>query len=480
MGAFEVRFHPDGGLYAGDLVSMEVIAPPGLELDEKAKVVVSLGDQEIGSAGFGPYGIAGRIQATLRWVWDTSDLPGGAYELAFHVRSSGLDSSMLDWTQTVTLAEPPAPGASAEWETAESECCVIHYITGTAGARDLPVLLAQADEQAAAARAQLNVGFEEPIVVVLLPRVLGHGGFAGDEIYISYLDRNYAGNNFAQVLHHEMIHILDRRLGGENRPPMFVEGLAVYLSGGHYKPEPLMARAAALIAQGRYIPLEALAKDFYNSQHEIGYLEAGALIEFMVKQWGWDAFNDFYRNVPEAESTAQAIDASLQEHLGITFSQLEDQFLANLYRRHVIPDVYDDVRLTINLYDDVRRYQQLLDPSAYFLTAWLPSGEEMRQRGIVADFLRHPTAPVNVALETLLVQADAELQSGDYALVERTLSTIDRALDAYEKGKLDPSDFKSAGPEIPPDLVLAINKKAPVALNARGLLHFSAARDEGE
>lgn len=435
-GAFEVRFHPDGGLYAGDLVSLEVIAPPGMELEEGAEVVVSLGDEEIGTAGFDPYGIAGRIQATLRWVWDTDDLPAGEYALDFRV-----PVEEIAWTQTVTLAEPPPPGASAEWESDESECCVIHYITGTAGARDLPVLLAQAEQQAAEARAQLGDGFDEPLVVVLLPRVLGHGGFASESIYISYLDRNYAGNNFDQVLHHEMVHVLDRRLGGDLRPSLFVEGLAVYLSGGHYKPEPLMARAAALVDLGRYIPLEQLANDFYTSQHEIGYLEGGALVQFMVTKWGWEAFDSFYRDISEADSTAQAIDMALREHLGVTFEQLEDQFLTRLYRQHVIPDVYEDVRLTISLYDAVRRYQQALDPSAYFLTAWLVPGEEMRERGIVADFLRHPTAPLNIALETLLVQADAALHSGEYAEADRLISTVNRALQAYEEGEPVPSDL---------------------------------------
>ena len=36
------------------------------------------------------------------------------------------------------------------------------------------------------------------------------------------------------------------------------------------------------------------------------------------------------------------------------------------------PGPVDNLRLTIRLYDTLRRYQQLDDPSAYFLTAWLP------------------------------------------------------------------------------------------------------------
>ena len=83
--------------------------------------------------------------------------------------------------------------------------------------------------------------------VVLIPRLLGHGGFTGREIVLSYLDRNYVGGNLAVIFHHELVHYLDVRSGGDLKPSMLVEGLAVYLSGGHYKPEPLMPRLAALL-----------------------------------------------------------------------------------------------------------------------------------------------------------------------------------------------------------------------------------------
>ena len=69
-------------------------------------------------------------------------------------------------------------------------------------------------DQAESSVDRMGVDFVERIPITILPRVLGHGGFAGSEIYISYIDTNYAGNDLSQVLHHEMIHILDRRLGG--------------------------------------------------------------------------------------------------------------------------------------------------------------------------------------------------------------------------------------------------------------------------
>jgi hypothetical protein len=196
---------------------------------------------------------------------------------------------------------------------------------------------------------------------------------------------------------------------------------------------------------GWYIPLSRLAEDFYFSQHEIGYLEAAALIEFMVETWGWPAYSAFYRDIhPLQGSTVQpgqqggsqsaAIEAALNRHFGLGLAQLEERFQEALQRQTLTPGSVEDVRLTVKFYDTVRRYQQLLDPSAYFMTAWLPDLSQMRSQGIVADLLRHPSQPENVAVETLLMGADASLQAGDYARLEKQLAAVNALLDAYDGG----------------------------------------------
>lgn len=413
---------------------MEVIGPSHVELDDKEVQVRLSGptQADLGSSAFGPFGIAGRFQATLMWVWDTAELQPGSYSLAYTIQPDG-----PSWSEAVTLlpdGERPEPEAGARWETVASECCLIHYITGTASARDIQSLTSIADEQAGMAARRMGIEFGDPITITLLPRVLGHGGFAGGEIYVAYLDRNYAGSNFAQVLHHEMVHILDGRLGGELRPSLLVEGLAVYLTGGHFKLEPLMVRAAALVDLGLYLPLAPLIDEFYTSQHEIGYLQGGALVQYMLETWGWPAFDGFYRDIaPHASGRqSEAIGTALRAHFGLTLEQLENNFLAELRRRHINPDMRADVLVTIEYYDTVRRYQQGLDTSAYFLTAWLPGGEDLRQKGIVADYLRHPQSPENIALEALLVNADNYLRAGDYAKAGRALAAANAVLRALE------------------------------------------------
>ena len=430
---FEVQLHPDGLLYVGDQISLEVISQGELDLDGK-QVQIQVdglkGDQV--SAEFNEYGIGKRMQATFNWLWDTSELQPGDYEIGFSILPEG-----PTWTELVRLepeASLPNPEPAARWETTTIECCEIHYISGTEFAQDLPANLETIQTQAEDAARSMGIDFEQRITITILPRVLGHGGFAAKEIYVSYLDHNYAGNDLAQVLHHEMVHILDRRLGGELRPSLFVEGLAVYLSEGHFKKEPLMSRAAGLVGYGWYLPLTELANSFYTSQHEIGYLEGGALVDFMISRYGWEAFNDFYRDIHPHPSDLQskAIDKALQEHFNITLMQLEELFIAELHRIHINPDMHSDLILSVKYYEAVRRYQLLLDESAYFLTAWLPDGEEMRKRGIVADYLRRPQTSQNQEVVKLLVEVDQQIRAGNYLQAEKALDQANRKLDLVQ------------------------------------------------
>ncbi len=419
--------HPDGPLYAGDQISFEVLGPA---FGENTEVVLSLDGEELGRARFGFFGVGGRRQATLWWVWDTRGLEPGSYTLDFFLAPNG-----PRWQETVELADSsrvPPPEPEAAWASLTTDCCVLYYITGTEAERDLAELVAVTDEQAVSVAASMQVGFDAPVTITFVPRVLGHGGFADGSIYVSYLDQNYTGDDTLQIIEHEMVHILDRQLGGEFRPAMFIEGLAVYVSGGHYKPEPLMARAAALLELGRYIPITSLANDFYHQQHEIGYLEAGALVGFMVESYGWEAFDAFYRRMAPGPGDSQAIDAALQKHFDITFAELEQDFLAFLEDQVVTEAVREDLRLTILQFDTIRRYQQRLDPSAYFLTAWLPDGEIMRQRGIVADLLRRPRRLPNQVIEFILVQVDAALDAQDFNRAETLLDAANAILDFYD------------------------------------------------
>ena len=431
---FQVITHPEGILYVGDRVSFEIIPPASFEIPgQRASVrVIEPVVQEIGEVEFGRYGIGRREQATLTWAWNTQSLTAGIYELEFVILPLG-----DRWRQSVELL-PAAerPYAGAIWKEAQRDCCVVHYNSGTEVERDLEFVLDSLEAEGQSGSEQLGTSLEKPITVTLAPRVLGHGGFAGEGITISYLDRLYTSSNMNMIFHHELVHIFDAQLGGELRPTMLVEGLAVYLSGGHFKPEPLLERAAALLpAQpgcqvcglGWYIPLPELADDFYNAQHEIGYLQAGALVEILVERFGWDNFRAFYRDIHNdpGGSQALALDTALQVHFGLTLTELDVQFRSRLTAESLSAEEVLDVRLTVEFYDAVRAYQQRFDPAAFFQVAWLPDEGQMRAQGITADYLRRPEQAENIILENLLSSAGAALQKGEYAQAEERLETVE-------------------------------------------------------
>ena len=425
-GRLQVIAHPDGPLYVGDQVSFEVLAPaaPG---NLGGSVQVTFQEQELGQANFAPFGMGSRNQVTLWWVWDTRGLKPGRYSVIF----TRLPDE-FSWTETYSLRpESQVPQPGAHWASRKTTCCILHYITGTAAARDIDVLGREADQASAAVAKQIGIRLDKPIDVSLMSRVVGQGGFTTGNVYLSYLDGNYTGDEMPILFHHEFVHYYDATEGGKFRPPFFEEGLAVYLSGGHFKPEPLVARAAALLTLGLYIPLTTVANSFYNQQHDISYLEAATLVKYMLDTYGWQAFNAFYRDISapdKGQSDSDVINAALQAHFKRTFVDLETAYLANLRRQPFTEGQRADLQVTVNFFDTVRRYQAALDPSAYFLYAWLPDGSDMRQRAIVADLLRHPAGWQNQLSESLLARAHAEWFSDDYADAERTLQWTNRLL----------------------------------------------------
>jgi len=146
------------------------------------------------------------------------------------------------------------------------------------------------------------------------------------------------------------------------------------------------------------------------------------------------AFSDFYRDIHPhpSDSQSKALDQALQDHFDISLQQLEGLFTTELNRRHINPDMRADLILSVNYYEAVRRYQLMLDPSAYFLTAWLPEGDQMRERGIVADYLRRPVNPQNLEIVALLVEIDQQIRAGNYLQAEKALHIVNQKLDLIQ------------------------------------------------
>ncbi len=411
------------------MVSFEVLAEDDTVRTDMLTLV--LDGEELGRASFAPQGIGKRQQATFQWVWNTAGFDPGIYCLEFYVAGG------VAWQEMVRLLPSryvPPPEPEASWQSTSSACCSLHYISGTDAERDIQLLAEQADEVSATVSGQLGVQLTEKIPITFIPRVIGQGGFAWDGLYLTYLDESYLGNELNIILHHEFVHYYDDALGGDYTPPILVEGLAVYLSGGHYKPEAIIPRAAGLLVLNWYIPLNTLANDFYTHQHEIGYLEAGAFVSYLHETYGPGTFAEFYRTIPPPGDGGDSgsLDRALQETYGKTLDEIEQDFILTLARQVVAPDILRDLELTVMTYETLRRYQADFDPSAYFLTAWLPDGNEMRRRGLVADFTRRPQDWQNRLVETMLMGLHERLFISDLEAASRRITWTNWILDVLE------------------------------------------------
>ncbi len=434
-----VYLYPSPNIYSGEKVTFQVLAHvPANVKPADVTVHVLVNYQDVISGTLDAVNLEGGGVGLFEWAWDTTGEPG---EHLVHVildrydtlqtGDENLDNNMASLPVTVldrsTLSRSEQ---NAVWITTQTNCCVIHVVRGTAADRDLDELIAVVETAVQQAAAKLDVQPNRKLDVYLVDRVIGQGGYAGYSVVVSYVDRSYANNGLSQVMVHEMVHILDRQFAPE-RISFLAEGLALWASEGHYKPENIDERSAALVATGHYVPLAELIDSFYPVQHEIGYLEAGGFVKFLIDSYGWRQFRQFYSDVTaeDAATLSTAVDLNLQKYFNVTLASAETMWLNYLAELPLDPVTITDLETTVRYYNVMRRYQQRYDPTAYFLTAWLPHPETVEQKGNPADLTRHPQDEVNITLEVMLYAADTALRAGDYTQANLLLDSVTRVLD---------------------------------------------------
>ena len=435
-----VHLYPGPTIYSGDLVTFHIMphVPPNLAPDT-ITIHVLVDGVVVGNDILDERNLDGQATGLLKWVWDTAGVIG-SHEVQIildrddHIRSGDDDPLNNQVTLTVPVArerDQPILEADAQWLTTESNCCIIHAVSGTAAGRDLPELATMTETAVQEASTHLNEPLSRKIDIYFIDKVIGHGGYAGSSIVISYLDRDYAGAGLHEVLVHEASHVLDRQFAPQ-RIVFLTEGLAVWASGGHFKPDDLNQRTAALMATGHYVPLQELANDFYHAQHEASYSQAAGFVTYLIDTYGWPTFRAFYSDVTaeDAPTLAGSLDLNLQAYYGKSLSEIESEWLA--YLASLPPDRTEvtDVLTTIRYYDAVRYYQTLYDPTAYFLTAWLPVPQEVQESGNPADLTRHPDSEVHVTLEVMLQATDTAIREANYELANILLDSLTRVLDS--------------------------------------------------
>jgi hypothetical protein len=429
-----VSIYPGPELYAGDQATFQFVVELPPDVNNLPVAIYVNGDQLVND-WLNWRNFANEPGGLYPWVWDTTGL-SGLQEVRIVLDPDGrvVDNSISLEERSVTLTIAALPALTAprqNWVTVATDCCNVHAIERTAAHRDIEYLAEQTEIAFAEASASLQEPLRRVYDVYFIDRVIGQGGYAASSLVISYLDRNYAGLDLPTVLHHEAVHLIDRQFA-PNRIPFLAEGVAVWAAGGHYKPENVNRRAAALLRADLYIPLRQLADNFYPSQHEIGYLQAGSFMSYLTTTYGWTAARQFYAETTPnlADSHSQALDITLQRHFNRSLDEMEADWLAFLRDQRRDSNALADLETTIAYYETLRAYQSAYDSSAYFLTAWLPLPEEARERNITADFSRRPVAEINLTLETMLISAHRAMREGDYRRAQGILSSVNRVIES--------------------------------------------------
>lgn len=436
--ASDISLYPRPYVYTGDWVSIRIDPdiPAGLPPNDVDIRIFIDGDQVVSdninwrSLNGSPFGL-------YQWVWNVGDQPGQHNIIVFLdpedlVRKG--DESPDNNVASVTVNVLSASGSTEagnppRWLSIQNNCCLVHMISGSAADRDQSTLLEMIDFAFQQAADKLSEDVGESYQVFLVDRVYGQGGYSQDAMVVSYLDRDYVAGGLEELLIHEAVHLIDKNVTSE--PITFLsEGLAVWAAGGHYEKQDFQGRMAALVEIGRYRPLEQAIDDFFGTQHEIGYLEGAGFIDYLVQTYGWDRVKAFYAETSpgDGDTLSEAVDANLRRSFNLSLEQIEDEWRASLRALPRDVNVMEDLRLSLQFYDVIRRYQSVYDPTAYYLETWLPDPLQAERVGATADFSRKPESPVNIALEALLHSAGTALQNGDYDKTRALLESVTRVL----------------------------------------------------
>jgi len=335
--------------------------------------------------------------------------------------------------QALLPPPPPEPaGLEPAWVISGTEHFRFYYVAGSAAERDRFQIGALAEGALDYIRSRLDMEFEGQMSIYLVPRVFWQGGAAyGDKVQlISYLDRNYTGVETWSYFTHEGTHALAQDLlqpkeEGGGPDGVLVEGLAVWVSGGHYRQEPLDAWAAVVAASDGYLPLAELRKGpFYDYQHETSYLEGASFVKFLVENYGLEKLKELYGLATGKDVHDQALVSRLY---GQSYDELEAEWLDYLAGLEPTPGEVKSWQLKVRSFELMRRYETDLDPDARILPSFPPPEWTSDTYKILTT---RAGEPLNVVLETALIAAQEQLYGGDLEGARRLLDDVEAALEA--------------------------------------------------
>ncbi|MFC2030280.1 hypothetical protein ACFLWA_06080, partial [Chloroflexota bacterium] len=174
-----------------------------------------------------------------------------------------------------------------------------------------------------------------------------------------------------------------------------------------------------------YLPLADLRKGpFYDFQHETSYLEGASFVKFLIDGYGLDSLVELY----SLETGDREHDEALVKGIyGKEYRALEADWLDYLAGITPTEEQAESWRLKVRSFELMRRYETELDPDARVLP---PKPPPEWTTDTLKIFLRRLDEPVNIALETALIEVQQRLYVGDLSGAERILDDVESALDA--------------------------------------------------
>ncbi len=421
-----VRLYPGPEIYTGDVITIEmhISSPkPNLNVNE---VTLSVDGNPLHADFFILNSPWEEAYLVAQDAWDTTGLSG---EHNIRIDLPGIEESIPPETIefTVEVRSDPAPEAArdTQWLTRQTACCTFYYLSNSAAERDIDLIAETAAASVEEVEAKLGTRITRlPIPITLIDQVWGNGGYASSNggIVVTYVDRNYNGVDFDRLMTHEIAHWASYSFAG-NPPTVLIEGLAVAVAEGHYKPEPLRERAGALVDLDRYVRLAQMAADFRAQAHEVGYVESGALVTYLAETYGMATVLEIYRLELASSDGADWLDKAFMQTLDLTLAQVESDFREWLSASS--PGTQrDDLEITLALYATYRDYQRRHAPFQFSL----PSVSTSSAGNDIAAFMREPESDLNVALELLFLSAHDALRAENYDAARLYLDALNRAI----------------------------------------------------
>jgi hypothetical protein len=410
-----VRAYPGPVHYAGDVLTFEITTDGSLA-EEPLTVSMSLDDQPPTEISATP----AFINLVLPLALDTTNL-SGRHTVKFTASGGRLNET---YTFEVLPAEQRPPNETrASWQVNETTCCLLHYFSETAAARDIEFIAEHFQHAAQDFMTITGKTIDPKLNVYIIDTMWGNGGFGGNgELVISYTDRYYGptmgGVGLEALARHEFTHAAGIDWPGTGAGIDFnYEGLAVYVAGGHYKPEPLAERGAALFDLGHYVSVGQ-----YIGQHELDYLYPAAMLTYIVETYGIEKMWQFlgYDNNLEDDQPG-SLEAAIQAVFGNSLTDFDQGYRTWLESKDPGGQL-EDLRLTIELQDLRREYQATYAPAPYFLLT--EAANAAARREYLPVVIREARAPANVAIELIMANAQREIVAGAYSEAEALIKVI--------------------------------------------------------